>query len=101
MSGDSYQAAKFNRLVTENIMVHNLNVHSVQKFVQGINMRSENLQGNVIGINLEKRKMAALNNELYADIINRRSAIEDEMLEKVLSSSECPEFAFDGFYTDV
>ena len=63
-------------------------------------MRTKNVSGNVIGINLEKPKMAALRNELYADIINRKSAIEDEMLAAVIDASECPEFAFDGFYSD-
>ena len=63
-------------------------------------MRAKNLQGNVSGINLERPKMAALRNELYADIINRKSAIEDEMLAAVINSSDCPEFAFDGFYSD-
>ena len=101
MSGDSNQAAQFDNLVTENMMVHNLNVHSFQKFAKGINMSSKNLQGNVIGLNLEKPKMAALRNQLYADIINRKSEIEDEMLDAVLKSSDCPTFAFDGFYSDV
>ena len=101
MSGDSNQAAKFDELVTENMMVHNLNVHSFQKFAKGINMSSKNLQGNVIGINFEKPKMAALRNKLYVDIINRKSVIEDEMLAAVIKSSDCPTFSFDGFYSDV
>ena len=101
MSGDGNQAAKFDRLVMENITVHNLNLHSTQKFLQGINMRSKNLQDNVSGINLEKPRMTALRNQLYIDIIKRKSALEDKMLAAVLDSSECPEFAFDGFYSDV
>ena len=64
-------------------------------------MTSKNLQGNVIGINFERPKMAAIRNQLYVDIINRKSALEDEMLDAVLKSSDCPTFAFDGFYSDV
>ena len=101
MSGDAHQAANFDQLVTENIMVHNLNVHSTQKFLKGINMCSKNLQGTVSGLNLEKPKMAALRNQLYVDIINRKSQIEEEMMEAVINSSDCPEFAFDAFYSDV
>ena len=101
MSGDSNQAAKFDQLVTENMIVHNLNVHSFQKFTKGINMISKNLQGNVIGINFERPKMAAIRNQLYVDIINRKSALEDEVLGAVLKSSDCPTFSFDGFYSDV
>ena len=101
MSGDAHQAANFNQLVTENIMVHNLNVHSTQKFLKGINMCSKNLQGTVSGLNLEKPKMAALRNQLYVDIINRKSQIEDEMLAAVINSSDCPTFSFDAFYSDV
>ena len=101
MSGDAHQAANFDQLVTENIMVHNLNVHSTQKFFKGINMCSKNLQGTVSGLNLEKPKMAALRNQLYVDIINRKSQIKEEMMEAVINSSDCPEFAFDAFYSDV
>ena len=100
MSGDPNHASRFDRMVTENIMLHNLNVKSTQKFLQGINMRAKNLQGNVVGINLEKPKMAALRNEMYVDIINRKSAIEDQMLAAVINSNDCPEFSFDGFYSD-
>ena len=101
MSGGASESAKFDQLVTENILVHNLNVHNTQKFLQGINMRAKNLQGTVTGINLEKPKMTARRNQLYIDVINRKSEIENEMLAAVLNSSDCPEFAFDGFYSDV
>ena len=100
MSGDADQSAKFDQLVTENIFVHNMNVHGTQKMLQGINMRAKNLQGNVSGINLEHRKMSNLRNELYVDVIRKKSALEDEMLQKVIDASDCPEFAFDGFYSD-
>ena len=49
MSGGADESAKFDHLVTENIMAHNMNVHSTQKFLQGMNMRSKNLQGTVVG----------------------------------------------------
>ena len=100
MSGGGNEAVKFDHLVTENIMAHNLNVHSTQKMLQGINMRAKNLQGTVSGINLEHRKMSEMRNQLYLDIIGRKSAIEDEMLQSVLNASDCPEFSFDGFYSD-
>ena len=100
MSGGADESAKFNQSVTENIMVHNLNVHSVQKMFQGMNLRGKNLQGNVSGINLEHRKLSELRNQLYVDILCRKNAIEDEMLQKVIDSCDCPEFSFDGFYSD-
>ena len=100
MSGGADESAKFDHMVTENIMAHNMNVHSTQKFLQGMNMRSKNLQGTVVGINLEHRKMSDLRNQLYIDIIKRKDALEDEMLEKVVNASDCPFFSFDGFYSD-
>ena len=100
MSGGGNEAAKFDQAVTENIMAHNMNVHSTQKMLQGINMRAKNLQGNVCGINLEHQKMSNLRNQLYLDIIDRKSFLEDEMLQAVLDASDCPEFSFDGFYSD-
>ena len=100
MSGGGNEAAKFNHLVTENIMTHNMNVHSTQKFLVGINMRGKNLQGNVVGINLEHKKMSSLRNQLYVDIIKRKCAIEDEMLQAVIDASDCPLLSFDAFYSD-
>ena len=100
MSGGGNEAVKFNHLVTENIMTHNMNVHSTQKFLVGINMRGKNLQGNVVGINLEHKKMSSLRNQLYVDIIKRKCAIEDEMLQAVIDASECPLLSFDAFYSD-
>ena len=100
MSGGADESAKFDQMVTENIMAHNMNVHSTQKFLQGMNMRSKNLQGTVVGINLEHRKMSDLRNQLYIDIIRRKDVLEDEMLEKVVNASDCPYFSFDGFYSD-
>ena len=89
MSGNPEQSAKFDELVTENIFVHNMNVHGTQKMLQGINMRAKNLQGNISGINLEHRKMSKIRNQLYVDVIRKKSALEDEMLQKVIDASEC------------
>ena len=100
MSGGGNESAKFNQSVTENIVAHNLNVHSLQKFLKGINMSARNLQGNIVGINLEHRKMSDLRNQLYIDIIEKKNILEDEMLKAVIESSDCPEFSFDGFYSD-
>ena len=100
MSGGGNESVKFDQLVTENIVAHNMNVHNTQKFLQGINMRAKNLQGTVSGINLEHRKMSELRNQLYTHIIDQNSAIEDEMLQAVIDGSDCPEFSFDGFYSD-
>lgn len=100
MSGGGNESAKFNQLVTENIMAHNLNVHSLQKFFKGINMSARNLQGNIVGVNLEHRKMSDLRNQLYVNIIEKKNILEDEMLKAVIESSDCPEFSFDGFYSD-
>lgn len=100
MSGGADESAKFNDTVTQNVMAHNLNVHSLQKAFQGMNLRGKNLQGNVVGINLEHSKMSELRNQLYIDIIRRKNVLEDEMLQKVIDSSDCPEFSFDGFYSD-
>ena len=100
MSGGVDESAKFDQMVTENIMAHNMNVHSTQKWLQGMNFRSKNLQGNITGINLEHRKMSDLRNQLYIDIIRRKNAIEDEMLQSVINQSDCPFFSFDGFYSD-
>ena len=65
MSGGVDESDKFNDLVTESIMAHNMNVHTTQKWIQGMNFRSKNLQGNICGINLEHRKMSNLRNQLY------------------------------------
>ena len=100
MSGGGDEAVKFDHLVTDNLMAHNMNVHSTQKFLVGCNMRGKNLQGNVVGINLEHKKMSALRNQLYVDIIKRKCAIEDEMLQAVIDASECPFLSFDAFYSD-
>ena len=100
MSGGGDEAVKFDHLVTDNLMAHNMNVHSTQKFLVGCNMRGKNLQGNVVGINLEHKKMSALRNQLYVDIIKRKCAIEDEMLQAVIDASDCPLLSFDAFYSD-
>ena len=100
MSGGVDESDRFNHMVTENIMAHNMNVHTTQKWLQGMNFRSKNLQGNICGINLEHRKMSDLRNQLYIDVIKRKNAIEDEMLQAVLNQSDCPFFSFDGFYSD-
>ena len=76
MSGGN-EAVKFNHLVTENIIN---NLHIINKF--------------------GAQKMSSLRNQLYVDIIKRKCAIDDEMLQAVIDASECPLLSFDAFYSD-
>ena len=100
MSGGSNEGQKFDELVTQNIVTNNLKVAELEKLFVGINMRAENYNGQVTGINLEHARMSQLRTELYHDIIQKKCALEDQMLEQVVQSSENPEFSFDAYYSD-
>ena len=100
MSGGSNEGQKFDELVTQNIVTNNLKVAELDKFFVGINMRAENYNGQITGINIEHARMSQLRTELYADIIQKKCALEDQMLQQVVESNENPEFSFDAYYSD-
>ena len=100
MSGGSNEGQTFDELVTQNIVTNNLKVAELDKFFVGINMRAENYNGQITGINIEHARMSQLRTELYADIIQKKCALEDQMLQQVVESNENPEFSFDAYYSD-
>ena len=100
MSGGSNEGQQFDELVTQNIVTNNLKIGEMQKFLTGINMRAENFNGQISGINLEHTRMSDMRNELYADIIQKKCTLEDEMMAKVVQASDNPEFSYDAYYSD-
>ena len=100
MSGGSSEGQKFDELVTQNIVTNNLKVAELEKLFVGINMRAENYNGHISGVNLEHARMSSIRNELYLDIIKKKSDLEDEMIRKVVEASDHPEFSYDAYYSD-
>ena len=100
MSGGSNEGQEFDELVTQNIVTNSLKVAELEKFFVGINMRAENYNGHVSGVNLEHARMSSMRNELYLDIIKKKSDLEDQMMKQVVASSDNPEFSFDAYYSD-
>lgn len=99
MSGGSEQGHQFDDLLTRNIEINSLKVGEVNKMFIGMNMRAENHNGHVTGINLESAKMSKLRNDLHSEIITKRNKLEDQMLSEVLQASDLPEFSFDAQYS--
>ena len=99
LSGGSSEGQQFDELVTQNIVTNNLKVAEMKKFLTGINMRAENYNGQISGINLEHARMSDLRKELYADIIQKKSTLE-ETLAKVVQDSDNQEFSFDAYYSE-
>ena len=100
MSGGSTEGNQFDQLVNQNLLLNNISPHQMNQFLVGVNMKSKNYQGNIIGVNLEHQHMAKLRNELYCDVIQKKVELEDSMLKQVLEN-EVPEFSVDGFYSHV
>ena len=100
MSGGASEGEQFDRLVNQNMLVSSIKPHEMNKFVAGINMKAKNYQGNIIGVNLEHRHMSQMRNELYCEVIQKKSDLENLMMMEVLEN-EIPEFSADGFYSHV
>ena len=100
MSGGAEKGQQFDDLVNRSIELNNLKVHDMNKMLTQINMRGRNCNGNVVGIDLENKRMSTMRKQLHCEIIDKRIELEDQMLRTVLDSDEHPSFSFDGFYTD-
>ena len=96
MSGGATDGNQFDQLITRNLMVNNIKPSEMDKFLTGINMRC-----NVVGINLMKKRMSSMRNDLYCEVIEKKVALEDQMLREVLMQEDIPEFSCDGFYSHV
>ena len=101
MSGGATDGNHFDQLITRNLMVNNIKPSEMDKFLTGINMRCKNFQGNVVGINLMEKRMSSMRNDLYCEVIEKKVALEDQMLREVLMQEDIPEFSSDGFYSHV
>lgn len=99
MSGGSDKGREFDDLLTRNIEINSLKVAEVNKLFVGINMRAENQNGHVTGINLESLKMSKLRSDLHNEIISKRDVLEDHMLSEVMKENDVPEFSFDAQYS--
>ena len=99
MSGGSDKGHEFDDLLTRNIEINSLKVAEVNKLFVGINMRAENQNGHVSGINLESLKMTKLRNDLHSEIISKKNVLEDQMLSEVMKENVVPEFSFDAQYS--
>ena len=99
MSGGSDKGQEFDDLLTRNIEINSLKVAEVNKLFVGINMRAENQNGHVSGINLESLKMSKLRNDLHSEIISKKNILEDQMLSRVMKENDVAEFSFDAQYS--
>ena len=99
MSGGATDGNQFDELVNRNLMLTNIKPSEMQKFTTGINMSGKNYQGNMTGINFLEKRMSSMRNDLYCEVIQKKVALEDEMLQKVLAQDCIPKFSADGFYS--
>ena len=100
MSGGSTDGNQFDQLVNRNLLLNNIKPAEMNKFLTGINMKATNYQGNVTGVNLLENRMSTMRNDLYCEVIERKVALEEQMLQEVLQQ-EISEFSTDGFYSHV
>ena len=101
MSGGAERGQQFDDLVNRSIEFNNIKVHDMNKMLKQINMAGRNCNGTLVGIDLENARMSSMRKQLHIEIINKRVELEDQMLRKVIESSDNPSFSYDGFYTDV
>ena len=99
MSGGSEKGHQFDDLLIRNIEINSLKTAEVNKMFTGLNMRAENHNGHVIGINLETPKMSKIRNNLHSEIIMKKNKLEDQMLSEVVEQDEMAEFSFDAQYS--
>ena len=99
MSGGSEKGHQFDDLLIRNIEINSLKTAEVNKMFTGLNMRAENHNGHVTGINLETSKMSKIRNNLHSEIIMKKNKLEDQMLSEVVEQDEMPEFSFDAQYS--
>ena len=100
MSGGAEQGQRFDELVNRSIELNNLKVHDVNKMLKQMNMGGKNCNGTTVGIDLENVRMSNMRKQLHCEIISKRVELEDQMLKRVLESTDIPSFSYDGFYTD-
>ena len=101
MSGGADRGQQFDDLVNRSIEFNNIKVHDMNKMLKQINMAGRNCNGTLVGIDLENSRMSSMRKQLHCEVINKRVELEDQMLRKVIESSDNPSFSFDGFYTDM
>ena len=101
MSGGAERGQQFDDLVNRSIEFNNIKVHDMNKMLKQINMAGRNCNGTLVGIDLENARMSSMRKQLHIEIINKRVELEDQMLRRVIESSDIPSFSYDGFYTDV
>ena len=100
MSGGAEQGQRFDDLVNRSIELNNIKVHGMNKMLKQMNMGGRNCNGTLVGIDLENSRMTSMRKQLHCEIINKRNELEDQMLKRVLESTDHPSFSYDGFYTD-
>ena len=100
MSDGAEQGQRFDELVNRSIELNNLKVHDVNKMLKQMNMGGKNCNGTTVGIDLENVRMSNMRKQLHCEIISKRVELEDQMLKRVLESTDIPSFSYDGFYTD-
>ena len=64
-------------------------------------MNMGGLNGTLVGIDLEHKRMFDVRKQLHCEIVDFRNELEDQMLRRAIAENEIPSFAFDGFYTDM
>ena len=101
MSGGADRGQQFDDLVNRSMELNNIKVHDMNKMLKQINMAGQNCNGTLVGIDLENSRMSTMRKQLHCEIINKRIELEDQMLRRVIESTDIPSFSFDGFYTDV
>ena len=99
MSGGADEGEQFDNLVNQNMMLNAIQPAQMNQFLTGINMKAENFQGNLVGVNLLEKRMSTMRNDLYCEIIQKRNDLEEQMLKTILAQEDMPEFSIDGFYS--
>ena len=94
------QGQRFDDLVNRSVEFNNIKVHDMNKMLKQINMGGRNCNGTLVGIDLENERMSSMRKQLHCEIISKRVELEDQMLRRVLESTDHPKFSYDGFYTD-
>lgn len=94
MSGGAAQGQRFDDLVNRSVEFNNIKVHDMNKMLKQINMGGRNCNGTLVGIDLENERMSSMRKQLHCEIISKRVELEDQMLRRVLESTDHPKFSY-------
>ena len=100
LTGSESDGKDFDECFTTNVMINGLNVDRVGKLFTGLNMSGTNLAKTKVGIDLRQKRMTKIRNDLQTEIIQMKSELESEMLDKVLSTDGDKIFSFDAAYSN-